>query len=45
MRNRVLICRLGNAHLAATEARVLSPLSEDERRELFRLLDKVYSSL
>jgi DNA-binding MarR family transcriptional regulator len=38
-------CRLGNAHLAATEDRVFSPLSEDEHRELFRLLDKVYDSL
>ena len=38
-------CRLDSEHIAVVEDRVFSALSEDERRELFRLLDKVYSSL
>lgn len=38
-------CRTGRAHIAAVEDRLLRGLSEDERRELLRLLDKIYSSM
>ncbi len=38
-------CCLGNARLAAVEDGLFSCLSEAERTELFRLLDKVYCSI
>lgn len=38
-------CRIGSAHVSEVEDRLFSCLSEDEQRELLRLLDKVCSSI